>query len=162
MTIIIAVQCLQVVNNWLAGPKGSTNPSRARVGHLLRTSLWILERCIERESEVLVVLRNSVFQANKGVNSKKFGMCVTKFEGRLGTENYSVVRITYNEDSDVIMTVIRSASQMRSSLILFNLCMYIGYRPLGLSKTQNNKRRKRNVPFENVMGHLTNECPDCK
>ena len=52
-----------------------------RVGHFLRTPPCTLERCIERESEVLVVLQNSVFQANEGVKSKKFGLCVTKFEG---------------------------------------------------------------------------------
>ena len=76
MTIAIAVSCLQVANKRLAVPKGSTMPSRARVGHSLRTPPWILERCTERESELLVVLRNSVFKVNDGVKSKGVLGCV--------------------------------------------------------------------------------------
>ena len=75
-TIVTAVSCLQVASKWLAVPKGSTSPSRDRVAHLLRNPPWILERCIERESEVLVVLRNCMFKMNEGVESMGILGCV--------------------------------------------------------------------------------------
>ena len=45
-----------------------------------------------------------------------------------------VVRFTYNEDSNVIITVTGSASQLRSSEFLYNMQLFPGYRPTGLSR----------------------------
>ena len=44
------------------------------------------------------------------------------------------VRITYNEDSNVIITVTGSASQLRGSEIYPHRQLFLGYRPVGLSK----------------------------
>ena len=44
------------------------------------------------------------------------------------------VRLTYNEDSNVIMTVTGSASQLRGSEFLYNKQLFPGYRPMGLSR----------------------------
>ena len=44
------------------------------------------------------------------------------------------VRFTYNEDSNVVMTVTRSASQLRGSEFLYNRQLFPGYRLMGLSK----------------------------
>ena len=45
-----------------------------------------------------------------------------------------IVRFTYNEDSNVIMTVTGSASQLRGSEFLYNRQLFPGYRPMGLSR----------------------------
>ena len=44
------------------------------------------------------------------------------------------VRFTYNEDSNVVMTVTGSASQLRGSEFLYNRQLFPGYRPMGLSR----------------------------
>ena len=46
----------------------------------------------------------------------------------------SVVRITYNEGCNVIMTVTGSASQLRGSEFLYNRQLFPGYGPMGLSR----------------------------
>ena len=55
--------------------------------------------------------------------------CVLVSEPDLG-----VARITYNEDSNVIMTVTGNASRSGGSEILCNQQLFLGYRPMGLSK----------------------------
>ena len=44
------------------------------------------------------------------------------------------VQFTYNEDSNVIVTVTGSASQLRGSEFLLNRQLFLGYRPMGLSR----------------------------
>ena len=44
------------------------------------------------------------------------------------------VRITYNEDNNVIMTVIEGASQMRGSEFFRDKQVFTGYKAMGLSK----------------------------
>ena len=51
-----------------------------------------------------------------------------------GTCVWSVVRFAYNEDSNVIITVTGSASQLRGSEFLYNRQLFPEYRPMGLSK----------------------------
>ena len=45
-----------------------------------------------------------------------------------------VVRFTYNEDSNVIMTVTGTACQLRGSEFLYNRQLFPAYRPMGLSR----------------------------
>ena len=44
------------------------------------------------------------------------------------------VRFIYNENSNVIMTVTGSVSQLRGSEFLHNKQLFPGYRPMGLSR----------------------------
>ena len=45
-----------------------------------------------------------------------------------------IVRISYNEDSNVIVMITGSASQLRGSEFLYNRQLFPGYRPIGLSR----------------------------
>ena len=72
------------------------------------------------------------------------------------------VRVTYNEDSNVIMTVTGSASQMRGSRFFRDNQLFPGYRPMGLSRNAACSKllegRKQSKLSENSMGSCTNGC----
>ena len=50
--------------------------------------------------------------------------------------NMIPVRVTYSEDSNVIMAVTRCASQIRGSEFFQDTELFLGYRPMGLSRIQ--------------------------
>ena len=72
------------------------------------------------------------------------------------------VRVTYNEDNNVIVTVTRSASQLRGSGFCRDKRLFLGYRPMGLSRNSArfkiNDEQKQPKLSEFSMGTRANDC----